>query len=82
MLLIFIVADVLGIELLTTQNSDSSLGAAMCAGVAAGCFKDIEEAAGKCVKITGEVEPNKQNLAVYDKIYDKYRRIAEFLGSL
>lgn len=54
----------------------------MCAGVAAGCFKDIEEAAGKCVKITGEVEPNKQNLAVYDKIYDKYRRIAEFLGSL
>lgn len=77
-----IAADVLGIELLTTQNSDSSLGATMCAGVAAGCFKDIEEAAGKCVKITGEVEPNKQNLAVYDKIYDKYRRIAEFLGSL
>ena len=77
-----ITADMLGITLKTTASSDSSLGAAMLAGVAMGIFADYEEAAGKCVKITGRTKPNPENTGFYRQQYRKYKQIHDALAQV
>ena len=77
-----ITADMLGITLKTTASSDSSLGAAMLAGVAMGIFADYEEAAGKCVKITGRTKPNPENTEFYRQQYRKYKQIHDALAQV
>lgn len=72
-----IVADMLGLPLLEVENSDSSLGAAMLAGVACGVFADFDAAAEKCTRIRSRTEPDgaahgfyQEQAAVYEKIHD------------
>lgn len=77
-----IAADALGMKLVTVQNSDSSFGAAMCAGVAAGFFSSLRAAAERCCRQTGAVEPIEANAAVYEKLYPRYKKTAAFFGSL
>ena len=77
-----ITADALNLRLVTVENSDSSFGAAMCAGVAAGFFSSLQAAAEKCCKRTGIVVPEAKNAAVYEKLYPRYKKTAEFFGSL
>ena len=77
-----IVADALSIKLITVENSDSSFGSAMCAGVAAGFFPSLKAAAETCCKHTSMVMPNEKNVSVYDKLYPRYQKTAEFFGSL
>ena len=51
-----IVADALNLTLIQTENNDSSFGAAMCAGVAVGFFKDFDiftasaDAKSRCIE--------------------------------
>ena len=52
-----IVADALNLTLVQTENNDSSFGSAMCAGIAAGFFKDYDEASKNCQKVIGETKP-------------------------
>ncbi len=77
-----IAADVLGMTLITTESSDSSLGSAMLAGVAVGVFKDAEDAAEKCVKITSKTEPNNENTAKYREIFKEYKKIHDALAPI
>lgn len=77
-----IAADALGMKLITVENSDSSFGSAMCAGVAAGFFSSLRAAAKKCCNPTGIVVPDKRNVSVYDRLYPRYKKTAEFFGSL
>lgn len=77
-----ITADVLGIKLLVMENSDSSFGAAMCAGVAVGLFPSLQAAVNKCCKTLDIVLPDNKNFAQYEKIYARYKKIAAFLESL
>jgi xylulokinase len=72
-----ILADVLRAEILVTgaeAGSITSLGAALAAGVGAGIYKTIDEAAAT-VKIVDTAAPNEENAAVYDERYDMYRRL-------
>ena len=77
-----IVADALGITLITTERNDSSFGSAMCAGINAGFFKDFDDAKSKCLKVTGKTEPIVQNTEKYRKSYIRYKKISNFLMEL
>lgn len=75
-----ITADCLGLELVKTKSSDSSLGAAMLAGVAAGVFSSCEEAAEICVKEDGVTVPVKENKEKYHRIFREYVAVHDALA--
>ena len=77
-----IVADCLNLTLITTERNDSSFGSAMCAGIAADFFKNLDEASAICRKVTGKTVPIKANTEKYRKIFSKYKKISEFLVEL
>lgn len=77
-----IVADALGLTLVQTENSDSSFGSAMCAGISAGFFADFDEASKTCQKVIGETKPIPENAEKYAKIFAKYKKISKFLTEL
>jgi len=71
-----IVADALGKPLtIPTVKEATSLGCAMYAGVAAGVYKDIQEAAARVVSAERTVEPNLNNKAIYDDMRGKWSKI-------
>ncbi len=75
-------ADVLGIALKTSENSDSSLGSAMLAGVAAGVFKDPIDATLKCVKPKSITLPDPVNTEKYFRIFEEYKKIHDALAPI
>jgi sugar (pentulose or hexulose) kinase len=80
-LLMQILADVSGVR--TTRNQvtgAAALGAAICAAVASGVYRDAHEAAGHMVKRRDEFLPDPSNHRVYARINDgAYRRLASLL---
>jgi hypothetical protein len=54
----------------------------MCAGTAAGFFKDYDEASKTCQKVIGETKPIAQNTERYTKVFAKYKKISKFLMEL
>lgn len=77
-----ITADVLGITLKITENSDSSFGSCMLAGIAAGVFSDAKDAAKKCVKPLDTVCPNAENTEKYKKLFLEYKKIHDALAPI
>jgi ribulose kinase len=69
-------------ELKTTENSDSSLGSAMLAGIAAGVFPDAKAAVAACVREKDHVTPNSENTAAYERIFAEYKRIVDALAPI
>ncbi|MBQ2863606.1 MAG: xylulokinase, partial [Clostridia bacterium] len=74
-----IVADTLCVELVKKNNSDSSLGSAIMAGVTAGLFSSYEDALSKCTKEEGRTLPNEENSQVYARLYEKYKAVHDAL---
>ncbi|WP_337173479.1 FGGY-family carbohydrate kinase [Paludisphaera sp.] len=66
---------------LTREGESCALGSAMCAAVAAGIYKDFDEAAAAMVAVERVVEPDPGNAAAYDELFaryaDLYRRLNE-----
>ena len=77
-----ILSDVLGLTMITTKSSDSSLGSAMLAGVATGVFSSAEDAAQKCVKSEDITTPNKENTEKYRKVFEEYKKIHDALAPI
>lgn len=77
-----ITADTLGLTLKITENSDSSFGSAMLAGIAAGVFSDAKDAARKCVKPLDVVYPNTENTEKYKKVFSEYKKIHDALAPI
>ena len=77
-----ITADVLGIPLRITENSDSSLGSAMLAGIACGVFADAEEAAKTCIKEKRWVQPDPARHEAYREIFTRYQAVQKALAPL
>ncbi len=77
-----IVADALNVTLIQTEHNDSSFGSAMCAGIYAGFFKDFDEASARCQKVVGKTVPNVENTEKYRKLFEKYKKISNFLVEL
>ena len=77
-----IAADILGMTLRTVESSDSSLGSAMLAGIAAGVFKDVQDAAEKCVKFKSVTVPNPENTEKYLMVFEEYKKIHDALAPI
>ncbi len=66
-------ADILKRSVHLTRESEScALGSAMAAAVAAGAYRDFDEAARAMVAIEKTVEPNPANSGVYDDLFGHY----------
>ncbi len=77
-----ITADTLGMKLNITENSDSSFGSAMLAGIAVGVFKDAKDAVKKCVKPIEIIEPDLSNTEKYKKVFAEYKKIHDALAPI
>ena len=77
-----IVADVLGLTLNVKENSDSSFGPAMLAGITAGFFVDFDRAQEACVKTVSCTEPNESRTKLYQTIFQKYRAVHDALAPI
>lgn len=75
-------SDATGFTLKTTESSDSSLGSAMLAGIAAGVFADAADAVEKCVKEVDITYPNKDNGGKYDEVFKTYKKIHDALAPI
>ncbi len=77
-----ITADCLGMELVKTVSSDSSLGSAMLAGVAVGVFASPQEAVKKCIRIESITSPIPENTEQYETILKEYIAVHDALAPI
>ncbi|GAB4200075.1 MAG: xylulokinase [Roseiflexaceae bacterium] len=71
-----IMADVLGAPVeLTDAEHGAALGAALIAGVGAGAFPDLEQAAAQAVRTTATIAPDPARVARYDTLYPLFRNL-------
>jgi xylulokinase len=69
-----ILADVFDSELVTVNTTEgAAYGAALLAGVGAGCWPDVESACETAVKLTGSTLPDDGQVHAYRKVYPLYR---------
>jgi xylulokinase len=68
-----ILADVLNAELVTVNTTEGgAFGAALCAGVGAGFWTDIDQACEQTISLTGKTIPNAAAVQTYEKHYQVY----------
>jgi xylulokinase len=71
-----ILADVLGVELVTVDTTEgAAFGAALLAGVAAGTWADVGSACAQTIKLTEHVTPDTKNANRYDQMYEQYEML-------
>jgi len=71
-----ILSDVLGIQVkVPIVKESTALGAAICAGVGAGVFQNVRDAANHLVKWERTFEPNDIHHRKYMKLYDRWSQV-------
>ncbi len=76
-------ADVFNLPVRTvTCDQPGALGDAIMAGIAAGVFRDADEAISSIVGVRRIFEPNEKTHEYYMEQYDKFRRIYEYLRTI
>jgi len=71
-----IIADVLGVELVTTNATEGpAFGAALLAGVASGVYASVPQACEQTVRIVERTEPQAQYKQAYAQAYEVYRAL-------
>ncbi|HXG92030.1 MAG TPA: xylulokinase [Blastocatellia bacterium] len=71
-----ILADVLGVELVTVNTTEgAAYGAALLAGVGEGTWPGVEAACAASIRVTGRVGPNEKQSRIYEMFYERYRAL-------
>jgi len=71
-----IIADVLGVELVTTNATEGpAFGAALLAGVASGVYASVEQACDTTVHVVERTEPRLEVQHVYAETYATYQAL-------
>jgi xylulokinase len=71
-----IIADVLGVELVTTSATEGpAFGAALLAGVAAGVYPSVVEACRATVRVVEATRPQAELQPLYARAYERYRAL-------
>lgn len=71
-----ILADVLGVELVTVNTTEgAAYGAALLAGVGIGIWEDVPAACKVTIQETGKNEPDSRTVAIYSDFYPRYRAL-------
>jgi xylulokinase len=70
-----ILADVLGVELVTVNTTEgAAFGAALLAGVGAGLYDQVLEACERMIQVTGSTKPSTDQQA-YQEYYPSYQAL-------
>lgn len=69
-----IVCDVLGQPLIVPQAQDAVFGTALITGIAAGLFDPAPAAIQELIEIKSRLEPNSENHAIYNELFEIYRK--------
>jgi xylulokinase len=78
-----ILADVLGVELVTVNTTEgAAYGAALLAGVGAGGWPNVDAACQGTVHVTGATRPQPKVGATYDGAYGSYRQLYPALRAI
>lgn len=81
-----IYADVIGKEIVIAEHEQagavgSAMFGAVAAGSAAGGYDNLVDAAKQAAKVKQEkVQPNAENHAVYNTLFDEYKRLHDYFG--
>lgn len=76
-----IFADALQIPIDVIEDKEiGAQGAAMAAGIAAGIYKDYQDAVSRTVKITKTIYPRSEYKEIYKEKYATYRAVIDGLG--
>jgi xylulokinase len=71
-----IMADVLGVELVTVNTTEgAAYGAALLAGVGAGLYGDVPAACEATIQVTGRTLPDAERETIYPDYYERYRAL-------
>lgn len=71
-----IIANVLNLKVDVIESEEGpAMGGAMLAAVACGEYADVEEAAGRIVKVVDTVEPEPELVAKYEERYQQFKEI-------
>jgi autoinducer 2 (AI-2) kinase len=71
-----IVADVLGVAVrVPVVKESTALGAALCAGLGAGLYRDLAEVADRIVRFERTVEPDRAACSAYDEHYARWSAV-------
>lgn len=71
-----IIANVMNLKVDLLENEEGpALGGAMLVAVACGCFKSVNDAAEKIVKVKKTIEPDMQLVEKYDKKYQVFKAL-------
>jgi xylulokinase len=78
-----IIADVLGVELVTTNATEGpAFGAALLAGVASGLYTSVQQACQATVRVMERTEPRPEVERVYTQAYETYKALYPALKPL
>ena len=83
-MLMQIYADVLGRTITVSGCTQAATrGSALYAGVAAGLFADIFQAAQMCsLPVVAKYQPMPENVAVYNKLFAQYKTLHDYFGKV
>ena len=71
-----IIADILGVELVTTNATEGpAFGAALLAGVASGVYTSVQEACEQTVRIVERTSPRAETASAYASTYEMYKAL-------
>jgi len=74
-------ADILNKPIELTEVTElGSLGAAMCAGIGAGLYKDCRDAINRCVRIEKTYIPNPSRIPYYEDAFIRWNKAYEVLN--
>ena len=75
-----ILADVLGVELVTVNTTEgAAYGAALLAGVGAGAWQSVEAACDASINVVGRVTPDERRSHAYEGLYQHYHALYPIL---
>lgn len=77
-----ILAQVLNKPIVKLSADDSSVGAAMMAGIGTGVFDGVVDATERCVHVESRVEPDSETVEVYRKCHRIYRDIHDAVAGV
>lgn len=76
-------ADALQIPMETVQGEEmGARGAAMCAGIGVGLYRDYDDAAAQVVQVERRYEPNPQAAAYYRERFEAYQSLGKVMGEM
>lgn len=76
-------ADVLGVRVVKVARSEGApVGAALVAGLGVGCFRDLDEAAGRWIETGDATVPDRRKAGYYARRLERYERLLNRLNGL